>query len=344
MEFPLSFEVAMKVTVIFFAMSLVFFTGCNRSSSITPTSGAQFEPPQPTNENQRIEVQTDSNDPVQLGFIGMLQEINYPQNNASYSAAVLNFSEALTQMRASGEESQSKLEEAEAKLTELETGLQATQGQITTLTVGVQTLSNDLTAGLNNANTQILNLTAGLQGTNAVVAGNQADITFLNNEVAGIKNAPAFARHKFYIVDRKAPDQGGGNFASGAWRTRDLNTIRFDIGDNVVSVNAGEVRIKAGRYHCSASAPAYRVRRHQMRVFNVTDNQVIGYGTSEYSDSGTGPAQNRSMIEFYLELDQESAIRLEHICHTSLNTHGLGVNSSFGGESVYATLSCERVG
>jgi len=96
---------------------------------------------------------------------------------------------------------------------------------------------------------------------------------------SGIK---AFAK----VVDRKGYADDGGTFTNGAWRTRDLNFVDYDsdmFGDGSIGVttsNSNTFTLPAGTYTIEYNAPSFKVNSSSTRLYNVTDNEVVGGGTT----------------------------------------------------------------
>lgn len=131
------------------------------------------------------------------------------------------------------------------------------------------------------------------------------------------------------ICDQKASNTDGGSFSSGAWRTRDLNTIIEDP-DNIVSVASNRFTLGAGTYLIKGYASATEVNRHQTRLYNVTGSSVVEVGSSEYTSSSAGYAGNKSFVNARITISGSTAFELQHRCHTSRNNDGFGLGASWG--------------
>lgn len=154
---------------------------------------------------------------------------------------------------------------------------------------------------------------------------------------------PYFAlnRNLLHVQDQKASGTNGGTFTSGAWQTRDLNTILTNelgvtLASNVIT------GLKAGIYEVEALAPAYAVDRHQARLYDVTGAVVAVLGKSAITNAGTNVG-NDAVVRGRFTLAATSNLRLEHRCQTTLATFGFGVAGSFGTE-VYADLQIRFLG
>jgi hypothetical protein len=184
-----------------------------------------------------------------------------------------------------------------------------------------------------------------VDGSIRMVDGNEQNGYVLTSDADGVGTWQASSGGgnlgELYVVDEKSAGTDSGDFNSGAWRQRDLNTIKFDTGSNVVGVASDQVTLKAGTYSCEISAPAYKVEQHVIRLYDVTGASVIATGTPTLSNSSTGGSQTRSKIRTVFTLGVDSALQIEHRCDTSRSDEGFGYPTNFSAE-VYATMYCIR--
>jgi len=131
------------------------------------------------------------------------------------------------------------------------------------------------------------------------------------------------------IEDVKGDDVHGGEFTSGAWRTRDLNTETFDP-DGIVSISSNQFTLGAGTYFIKWICPTREVTHHQARLYNTTDSSVAGVGTSEYSDATT--IGNSSTGKARITISGSKTFEIQHRCAQTRVTYGFGVGAAFGGE------------
>lgn len=142
------------------------------------------------------------------------------------------------------------------------------------------------------------------------------------------------------IQDQKAPATDGGTFTSGAWRTRDLNTIVNNDG-GYAALAANQITLQAGMYEVSASAPAYSVYHHQARLHNVTD--AISYlGSTEFS---SGATESRSVVECKFNIATAKVFELQHRCLITFLGYGFGVGAGASwGANIFSIVAIRRVG
>jgi len=148
-----------------------------------------------------------------------------------------------------------------------------------------------------------------------------------------------FANELFHVRDEKAGANGGG-FTSGAWRTRDLNTIKTNEITGA-SLSSNQITLPAGTYYIDASAPAYDPRRHQTALYNITDSSFEIIGTSEYSTT-TDDVQTRSFVLGRFTISAQKTFELQHRCEVTKATFGFGVGSNFSQIGVFADLQIWR--
>ena len=70
-----------------------------------------------------------------------------------------------------------------------------------------------------------------------------------------------------HIQDQKPQGTNGGTFTSGAWRTRDLNTVLTNTITGA-SLSANQITLPAGKYYVEAKSVATEVERHKVRFVN----------------------------------------------------------------------------
>ena len=143
-----------------------------------------------------------------------------------------------------------------------------------------------------------------------------------------------------HIRDEKAQNTPGGTFTLGAWRTRDLNTVKTNE-ITEVSLASNQITLPAGTYWIEASAPAFMVNQHQIKVYDITNTADLIIGASQYA-SVTGVVLNRSFCEGRITLAGITVIELQHRCATTRVPDGLGTPSNFTTE-VYSEIIIRQV-
>lgn len=137
------------------------------------------------------------------------------------------------------------------------------------------------------------------------------------------------------ICDEKGYNVSGGTFTSGAWRTRDLNTIIADP-DSIVSIASNQFTLGAGSYLIEASAPAYITDRHQLSLYNVTTAAAVQYGQNSYIVSTSGVQTNASLVA-RVTIASSTTFEIQHQCTRTTTTTGFGASSNFS-TSIYTVV------
>lgn len=163
-----------------------------------------------------------------------------------------------------------------------------------------------------------------------IVGTNNLSFTIPSGTVGGINN----------IFDFKSQGVNGGTFTSGAWRTRNLNSVTGNGPATLVGVSgATGFNLPAGSYQINATVPAYKVGSHQSRLFNVTSNSTVVYGQSSFSNTSTNTATTNSPIYVYTTLSVPSLFVVQHRCSTTETSDGFGLASNFtGNNEVYTQV------
>ena len=142
--------------------------------------------------------------------------------------------------------------------------------------------------------------------------------------------------------DEKTSGTNGGTFTSGAWRTRDLNTIVSDAGSHA-SLATNQITLDAGVYEYEIEAPAFRCNSHQARLYNITDAAVVSVGSVAYADSGADGSSNLAKVSGRFTIAASKAFEVQHQCSTTAADTGFGQPASFGTE-VYTVARFWKVG
>lgn len=139
-----------------------------------------------------------------------------------------------------------------------------------------------------------------------------------------------------HIRDEKPSGTNGGTFSAGAWRTRDLNVIAYDAGGHA-SLSANQITLAAGTYLIDAYATCYHVRKHQLKLKNISNDTDLLLGGTGNASGDTGLDANQANIMGVFILGTESIIELQHSSTSSQSNTGFGPAASFGTE-VYTDI------
>jgi hypothetical protein len=145
-----------------------------------------------------------------------------------------------------------------------------------------------------------------------------------------------------YIKDVKASGVNGGTFTSGAWQTRDLNTVSGD--SSIVSLAANVFTLQVGEYDIEVEAPAYGVLEHQVGIAvstSSTPDVVVGgssYATPTYS------VANSSFARTKITVTTTTSYKILHRCSSTYLTNGFGVNlGTFGTSNIYTQVKITKL-
>lgn len=149
-----------------------------------------------------------------------------------------------------------------------------------------------------------------------------------------------FESQLLHVRDEKASGTQGGSFTTGAWRTRDLNTIKTNEITGA-SLSSNQITLPTGTYYIEASAPAYNVSRHQTALYNITDSSFEVIGTSEFTQDSKNVV-TRSFVKGRFTISAQKTLELQHQNSSTHNTYGFGVSSTFSQVCVFADLQIWR--
>jgi len=149
--------------------------------------------------------------------------------------------------------------------------------------------------------------------------------------------------HKLlHIQDQKSQDTSGGSFTSGAYRTRDLNTI---ITNDIpgASLASDQIILPAGKYFVIWTAPAHAVDRNRSRLYDTTGSAVLVFSSNDYAGSGS-LAMDQSIGGGIFTLSVQSVLELQHQCEETYATYGFGLACNFSGESeIYSDIKIWKI-
>ena len=116
-----------------------------------------------------------------------------------------------------------------------------------------------------------------------------------------------------HVRDEHTSGTNGGQFDSGAWRTRVLNTVLVnEIGASLAS---NQLTLPAGTYWIEAEATAIWIGAHKAKLFNFTDTADILLGSSESNVNFTTRGSDvPSRIIGRFTLAAEKVLEIQHQC------------------------------
>lgn len=143
-----------------------------------------------------------------------------------------------------------------------------------------------------------------------------------------------------YVKDVKSAASFGGTFTSGAWRTRDLNTLTGDT--SFISLATNVITLDAGTYTVHSTAPAANVNGHLSRLQNTSDATTALLGSSEYINSASSSNSFSVMIgEFTIAAEKD--FELQHRCQTSAASFGFGLSTNFSVDNTFSQIAITKI-
>lgn len=150
----------------------------------------------------------------------------------------------------------------------------------------------------------------------------------------------SFGTKLLHVQDQKSSGTNGGDFNSGADRTRTLNTVLTNEITGA-SLSSNQITLPVGTYFLEGLALANQTTTHQTLIYNVTDATEILRGFSNNATNGTANTSD-SYISGRFTITAQKVIEFRHRCGSSQATNGFGIASGFGTE-VYADLKIWKV-
>jgi hypothetical protein len=201
--------------------------------------------------------------------------------------------------------------------------------------------SNSFNLSITSISTTSCNLT--IRNTVSDVNTNRDFSIILSKQGADVKNDSFEAAVPVELVatieDQKSSGTDGGDFTSGAWRTRDLNTVSGDV--SIVSLNSNQFTLQPGKYIIDASASALSVDRHKCRIRNITDGTNY-IGTVELSDSSASTS-NRTFATANISISEAKVFELQHYGQTTELGVGFGSALNDGTVEVYSKITIRKL-
>ena len=144
-----------------------------------------------------------------------------------------------------------------------------------------------------------------------------------------------------YIKDVKSSGTNGGGFTSGAWQTRDLNTLE---GDSFVTLSSDQFTLPPGKYQIEAKAPGYKVADHKIKLVSDPDGSPVDeiIGTSAQTAIGDG-VLTESTLMGVLEIASPTTYELQHRSAATQASNGFGTANSFGVNEVYSQIKIIKI-
>jgi hypothetical protein len=165
-------------------------------------------------------------------------------------------------------------------------------------------------------------------GSNQVQLVNDSGILKLK-DAGGTPYVPGANQNVLICQEQQNSGVNGGNFNSGSWQTRQLNTASYNniTGSTLLS---GQISLPPGNYIAYAWATSYNVGTNQLRFYDVTNFTEIALGSS-VSDG------NAILLGAWVASGTAS-YELQHFCATTEATDGFGKDAGTGSNNVYSQI------
>ncbi len=142
------------------------------------------------------------------------------------------------------------------------------------------------------------------------------------------------------LQDVKDNNVAGGTAVTAVWTARTLNTISSDPNGLIIDLASNEWKVAAGDYQVKVLAPFHFTRGTRLRIYDVTNSVVIGYGPSLYINNGVDMEVS---LNLRITPHKDNVYRLEYYCERGGHADGLGIASNIGQPEIYTTLEITRL-
>jgi hypothetical protein len=150
-----------------------------------------------------------------------------------------------------------------------------------------------------------------------------------------------FGTALLHVRDEKSSNSLGGGFTSGSFQTRTLNTSMTNEISGA-SLASNQITLPTGTYYIHASAPAYSVDSHKLKLRNTTDSSDTLIGTSQFAYN-VSSVENHSFVIGRFTIAAQKVFELQHRCTNTKSGDGFGVNGGFSVVEVFADVQIWKV-
>ena len=142
------------------------------------------------------------------------------------------------------------------------------------------------------------------------------------------------------LQDVKNNNVAGGTAVAAVWTARALNTISSDPNSLIIDLASNEWKVAAGNYQVKVLAPFHHTQGTRLRIYDVTNSVVIGYGPSLYINNSVDMEVS---LNLRITPHKDNVYRLEYYCERGGHADGLGVAANVGQPEIYTTLEITRL-
>ena len=166
-------------------------------------------------------------------------------------------------------------------------------------------------------------------GTNGKVKTGGSGTFYINGFDSGATIPIGFAK----FTDTKAAGNNDGGSSIAGTQTRVLNTEDYDTLGRFSAPSSNQISFPVGTYLIHATAPAYRVNRHQLSIYDATNTTTLAAGRGNYSNTGVA-AGNAAEASCFLTVTSGTVdVEIRHWTEVARGTDGLGLDSNGSGLS-----------
>ena len=133
----------------------------------------------------------------------------------------------------------------------------------------------------------------------------------------------------------------GGTATSGSYVKRTLNTTVINTITGC-SIASSVITLPAGTFLVYASAPAFEVGSHKIRLQNMTASTTLQLGMTSFNET-INDIQTISVLQAYFTLATSSTIEVQHRFGVVKAANGLGAAAAFGDSEVYTQIQIQKV-
>lgn len=146
-----------------------------------------------------------------------------------------------------------------------------------------------------------------------------------------------------HVQDQKASGTDGGALTSGAYYTRDLNTVLTNTITGA-SLATNKITLPPGSYEIYAGAEGLDVGNHKIKLYNTTAAADVLIGFSENNTQGSAdPVSTLATVNGFFTIASTSDFEIRHRCSNTQGSNGRGSACAFGDVEVYAEVIIKKL-
>lgn len=125
------------------------------------------------------------------------------------------------------------------------------------------------------------------------------------------------------IHDEKALAADGGGFTLGAWRTRDINQLKMNVGAHCALIGSNQFTLTAGTYRAHIRCPQYSVDLAVARLQNITAGTTVLRSGNVYANAAAVDCY-AAVIMGQFTIAATTTFEIQHKCSATKATNGFG--------------------